>query len=101
MTETQNIEWKENWRDEYFKWICGYANAQGGKLFIGVNDGGVVLGINNAKELLEKLPNQVRQFLGILVDVNLLENNNKYSCSSIDFPSCPKVFIGHPRKLVP
>jgi hypothetical protein len=21
--ESQNIEWKESWRDEYLKWICG------------------------------------------------------------------------------
>jgi len=79
MRERQNIEWKESWRDEYFKWVCGYANAQGGKLFIGVDDDGVVRGISNAKELLEKLPNQVRQFMGILVDVNLLEEgSNEY-----------------------
>ena len=36
--ENQNIEWKESWRDEYLKWICGMANAQGGKLYIGIND---------------------------------------------------------------
>jgi len=76
MAEKQNIEWKESWRDEYFKWVCGYANAQGGKLFIGVDDDGVVRGISNAKELLEKLPNQVRQFMGILVDVNMLEEGD-------------------------
>ncbi len=29
--ENQNIEYKESWRDEYVKWICGFANAQGGK----------------------------------------------------------------------
>lgn len=29
--ENQNIEYKESWRDEYLKWICGFANAQGGK----------------------------------------------------------------------
>ena len=23
--ETQNIEFKESWRDEYLKWICGFA----------------------------------------------------------------------------
>lgn len=27
--ESQSIEWKESWQDEYLKWICGYANAQG------------------------------------------------------------------------
>ncbi len=42
--ENQNLEWKETWRDEYIKWICGFANAQGGTLFIGKNDKGVVTG---------------------------------------------------------
>jgi ATP-dependent DNA helicase RecG len=28
--ESQNIEFKESWRDEYLKWICGFANANGG-----------------------------------------------------------------------
>jgi len=30
MPEQQNIEWKASWRDEYLKWICGFANAKGG-----------------------------------------------------------------------
>ena len=46
LSEDQNIEWKESWRDEYLKWICGFANAQGGLLFIGKNDQGVVTGIS-------------------------------------------------------
>ena len=33
MAENQNIEWKSNWHNDYLKWICGFANAQGGKLF--------------------------------------------------------------------
>jgi flagellar P-ring protein precursor FlgI len=37
MPETQNIEWKQTWRDEYLKWICGFANAQGGTIVIGKN----------------------------------------------------------------
>lgn len=27
ITESQNIEFKESWRDEYQKWICGFAHA--------------------------------------------------------------------------
>ncbi len=73
MQEQQNIEWKESWRDEYLKWICGFANAQGGKIYIGKNDKGEVIGIDNAKKLLEDIPNKVRDILGILVDVNLHE----------------------------
>ena len=34
MKENQNIEWKQSWRDEYLKWVCGFANAQGGTLEI-------------------------------------------------------------------
>ncbi len=77
MTESQHTEYKERWRDEYFQWICGCANAQGGRLLIGVDDHGGVCGISNARELLEKLPNQVRQLMGILVDVNLLEEDTR------------------------
>ena len=52
MAESQNIEWKESWRDEYLKWICGFANAQGGKIYIGTNDGGKVIGLQDSKKLM-------------------------------------------------
>ena len=38
--EHQSIEWKESWQDEYLKWICGYANAYGGTIYIGTDDDG-------------------------------------------------------------
>ncbi len=69
--ETQNIEYKENWRDEYIKWICGFANANGGKIYIGINDKGEVTGLSEVKKLLEDIPNKTKDILGILVDVNL------------------------------
>ena len=69
--EHQQVEWKESWRDEYLKWICGFANAEGGMLVIGRNDKGAVVGVPDAARLLEDLPNKVRDALGILVDVNL------------------------------
>lgn len=54
-SESQNIEFKVTWRDGYLKWICGFANASGGKLFIGVDDKGKVTGIDNYNKLLEEL----------------------------------------------
>lgn len=71
MPENQSIEFKETWKDEYLKWICGFANANGGSLFIGKNDAGEIIPLENAKRLLEDVPNKVRDTLGILVDVNL------------------------------
>ena len=35
--ETQTVEFKQSRHDEYLKWICSFANAQGGKLVIGVD----------------------------------------------------------------
>lgn len=75
--ENQNVEYKESWRDEYVKWLCGFANAQGGKLYIGVNDKGEVCGIENAHKLSEDIPNKVVSFLGIVADVNLLNKEGK------------------------
>ena len=75
MNESQNIEWKESWRDDYLKWICGFVNAAGGKIYIGMNDSGQVVGVADAKKLLEDIPNKVRDVLGIIVDVNLLEKD--------------------------
>jgi len=71
MAENQNIEYKEAWRDEYLKWICGFANANGGTIYIGKNDSGDVVGVKDSKRLLVDIPNKVKDILGILVDVNL------------------------------
>lgn len=73
--EHQNIERKESWHNDYFKWICGFANAQGGILFIGIDDKGNTKHLDNAKKLMEDLPNQVRDLLGLMVDVNLHTTN--------------------------
>lgn len=76
MTENQNIEWKESWKDEYLKWICGFANAQGGKLIIGKSDNARTIGVENSKKLLEDIPNKIQSHLGIICDVNLIEESS-------------------------
>lgn len=71
MPEDHNIEWKKSWKDEYLKWICGFANANGGKIVIGKDDSGKIVGLKNSKQLLEDIPNKTRDILGIVVEVNL------------------------------
>jgi ATP-dependent DNA helicase RecG len=71
MRENQNVEFKRLWKDEYLKWICGYANSEGGILYIGIDDEGTVFGLQNAAKLLADIPNKVRDTLGIIVNVNL------------------------------
>jgi hypothetical protein len=43
MKEIQTIEWKGTWRDEYLRWIRGFAD--GGVLVIGRDDDGQAVGV--------------------------------------------------------
>ncbi|MEE8815995.1 MAG: ATP-binding protein [Lachnospiraceae bacterium] len=88
MPEKKNVEWKARWKDEYLEWICGLANAQGGRIYIGCKDNGEVVGVPDAKKLMEGIPDKVRDAMGIIVDVNLLEKDG-LSYLEIDVPACP------------
>ena len=55
--------------------MCGFANAQGGRIYIGTNDKGKVVGVNDSKKLLEDIPNKIVSSLGIIADVNLLQKD--------------------------
>ncbi len=88
MPECQNIEWKATWKDDYLEWICGFANAQGGKLYIGCNDDGAVIGLSNIRKLLEEIPNKIVDTMGIIVAVNRLVRDDK-EYIEINVPAYP------------
>lgn len=69
--ETQNIEYKPSWRDEYLKVIVAFANAEGGELIIGVDDNGTPIGVKKSKKLLEDIPNKIRNKLGIIPSIKI------------------------------
>lgn len=75
--ESQITEFKISWRDEYLKWICAFANTDGGKLLIGADDKGNPVGIENSKKLLEDLPNKFRDVLGIIPSIKLETKKGK------------------------
>lgn len=77
MLESQNIEYKSSWHNDYLKWICGFANAQGGKIYIGMNDAATVIGVENQKTLMEEIPNKIKNNMGITAEINLLHEGDK------------------------
>jgi len=77
MKEKQNIEFKSNWKDEFLKVIAAFANSEGGKLYIGINDKGKVLGVSKSKKLLEDIPNKIKNKLFIVPFVNIEEKEGK------------------------
>lgn len=77
MPEQQNIEYKSSWHDDYLKWIGGFANAQGGVIYIGKDDSGNIIGLADYKNLMDEIPNKIKNNLGITAEVNLLQDGDK------------------------
>jgi len=62
--ETQTVEYKQTWRDDFLKEICAFANSQGGTLYVGIADNGEVVGVENPHKLQEDIPNKIVQKTG-------------------------------------
>ncbi len=85
--ESQFLEFKPNWRDEYLKAIVAFANGNGGELIIGVDDRGNPVGLKDTKRLLEDLPNKIRNKLGIIPSITM-EKKNKAEIVKIVVTPC-------------
>ena len=89
-SESQNTEFKSSWHEDYLKWICGFANAIGGFIYIGRDNNGNVVGLKDYAKLMEDLPNKIRNSMGIICDVQLNdENGRKYISIRVNPYSVP------------
>ena len=77
MGEKHIIEYKRIWDDEWLQWICGFANADGGTIYIGISNSGNVVGVQNPQKLMEDIPNKIASKLGLYPDVRLLDREGK------------------------
>ncbi|MEA1962897.1 MAG: ATP-binding protein, partial [Patescibacteria group bacterium] len=89
--EGQFIEFKENLNKSFAKEIVAFANASGGKIFLGVNDNGGKKGINITNKIKSKIQDIANQCdPSIIVNLNVFDNilivdvkegqNKPYSC---------------------
>ncbi len=69
MKENQYIEFKLNWKEDFLKNICAFANSEGGILYIGINNNGETIGVKDTAKLLETLPNIINHKIGIIPSV--------------------------------
>ncbi len=76
-SESHNVEYKRSWHDEYLRWVCGFANAKGGTIWIGIDDDRSIVGVANAKKLMEDVPNKIKDTMGLVVDVSLVRKRQK------------------------
>lgn len=47
MIEDLHTEFKESWSDKHFRTIAAFANTDGGTLYIGLDNEGNVVGVDN------------------------------------------------------
>ena len=77
--ENERTEFKKQFIPEIYKEVIAFANTEGGVIFIGVDDGGNAVGLDNVDETYTKVTNGIRD--AILPDVTMfvkytLENGN-------------------------
>lgn len=60
MKENQTTEFKQQYVDDIKREIIAFANADGGSLFIGIDDTGVPIGVENPDEVMTKTVNTLR-----------------------------------------
>ncbi|MBU2564992.1 MAG: putative DNA binding domain-containing protein [Candidatus Thermoplasmatota archaeon] len=72
--ESYNLEFKESLSGSLDKDICAFANANGGKVLLGVSDDGKIKGIKITNRLKSQISHIARNLLfGLLQRMNLVE----------------------------
>lgn len=67
--ESERIEYKSQLTDDIYKEVIAFANTEGGVIYIGVDDQGNAVGIENVDESYTRLTNGIRD--AILPDVTM------------------------------
>ena len=94
--EDQHTELKRLWKDEYLREICAFANADGGTLYVGLEDDGTVVGVNNVSHLLENLPNKIKDKLNFIAAVDRrTESDLEYIAIVVQPQDNPILCDGH------
>lgn len=58
--ESENTEYKREYVDDICKEVIAFANTNGGKILVGVDDNGDAVGIENTDDTYTRLTNSIR-----------------------------------------
>ena len=67
--ESENMEFKRQLTDDIYKEVVAFANTDGGTIFIGIDDQGNAVGLDDVDETYTRITNGIRD--AILPDVTL------------------------------
>ena len=80
--ENETVELKEIYTPDLKKEIVAFANTNGGTIYIGVQDSGVVIGLDNADFVMQQISNSLRDSIrpdvSMFTNIELLQEENKF-----------------------
>ena len=80
--ESETVELKELYTPDLKKEIVAFANTNGGTIYMGVQDNGEIIGLDNADFVMQQISNSLRDSIrpdiSMFTNIELLQENNKY-----------------------
>lgn len=81
LKETESIEFKRELNESLKKELVAFANTHGGEVYIGIDDSGKIVGLDDAKKDLEAISNSIRDSikpdLTLITSAKIIEIDGK------------------------
>ncbi len=82
LNENLHTEYKREYSNNIKKTIIAFANTNGGKLYIGIDDNKKIIGVNNSDQIILKIGNTIRDSISpditmfLSLETEVIENKN-------------------------
>lgn len=80
--ESETVELKEIYTSDLKKEIVAFANTNGGTIYIGVQDSGEIIGVDNADFVMQQISNSLRDSIrpdvSMFTNIELLQEDKKF-----------------------
>ena len=80
--ESESVELKEIYTSDLKKEIVAFANTNGGTIYIGVQNSGEIIGVDNADLVMQQISNSLRDSIrpdvSMFTNIELLQEENKF-----------------------
>ena len=93
--ENENTEFKSRMSEEIYKEVIAFANTEGGVIYIGIDDQGRVIGLENADETYTRLTNGIRDAIqpDVTIFVRYVLQENKVLRVEVGEGSCKPYYL--------